>query len=171
MSPAPSTKMVRPCSEPRRSVAICTAACDTDVVPRAMPVSALTRRIPRSHHLADIALDWLRRDPDSSALVLQGLLLGRTCPPKAERRKIDAEALVVGHPSDPIHPFSDSDELVEEMGNARLIDANSIVEWRFRPERLDRELAAFLAELDPHPETSGGAAAVARVQSGEPEVR
>lgn len=134
-------------------------------------VSALTRRIPRSHHLADIALDWLRRDPDSSALVLQGLLLGRTCPPKAERRKIDAEALVVGHPSDPIHPFSDSDELVEEMGNARLIDANSIVEWRFRPERLDRELAAFLAELEPHPEAGEVGAAVARVQSGEPEVR
>jgi pimeloyl-ACP methyl ester carboxylesterase len=112
-------------------------------------VSALTRRIPRTNHLVDIGLDWLRRDPDSSALVLQGLLLGRTCPPKAERRTIDAEALVVGHPSDPIHPFSDSDELVDEMGNARLIDANSIVEWRLRPDRLNRELAAFLAELEP----------------------
>jgi pimeloyl-ACP methyl ester carboxylesterase len=112
-------------------------------------VSALTRRIPRTSHLVDIGLDWLRRSPESSALVLQGLLLGRTCPPKAERRKIEAEALVVGHPSDPLHPFSDSDELVDEMQNARLIDANSIVEWRLRPERLNGELAAFLAELEP----------------------
>jgi pimeloyl-ACP methyl ester carboxylesterase len=112
-------------------------------------VSALTRRIPRTSHLVDIGLDWLRRDPESSALVLQGLLLGRTCPPKAERRRIEAEALVVGHPSDPLHPFSDSDELINEMANARLIDANSIVEWRLRPERLNGELAGFLAELEP----------------------
>lgn len=111
-------------------------------------VSTVTGAIPRTNHLLDIGLDWLRRDPRSSALVLQGLLLGRTCPPRAERRRIEAEALVVGHPSDPIHPFSDSDELVEEMRNARLIDANSILEWRFNPERLNAELAAFLAELE-----------------------
>jgi pimeloyl-ACP methyl ester carboxylesterase len=111
-------------------------------------VSAVTGAIPRTNHLLDIGLDWLRRDPRSSALVLQGLLLGRTCPPRAERRRIEAEALVVGHPSDPIHPFSDSDELVEEMRNARLIDANSILEWRFNPERLNGELGAFLRELE-----------------------
>jgi hypothetical protein len=111
-------------------------------------VAAVTRRIPRSDYRADIFLDWLRRDPRASALVLKGLLLGRTCPPSFERRKIEAEALVVGHPSDPVHPFSDSDHLVEEMRNARLIDANSIVEWRISPERLDEELAAFLAELE-----------------------
>jgi pimeloyl-ACP methyl ester carboxylesterase len=111
-------------------------------------IAAVTGAIPRTNHLLDVGLDWLRRDPRSSALVLQGLLLGRTCPPRAERRGIEAEALVVGHPSDPIHPFSDSDELVEEMRNARLIDANSILEWRFNPERLNGELAAFLGELE-----------------------
>lgn len=111
-------------------------------------VSAVTRAVPRSNHLLDIGLDWLRRDPRSSALVLQGLLLGRTCPPSSERRRIESEALVVGHPSDPVHPFSDSDDLVEEMRNARLIDANSILEWRFDPERLNDELAAFLGELE-----------------------
>ncbi len=79
-------------------------------------VSALTRRIPRSNYLTDIGLDWLRRDPRSSALVLQGLLLGRTCPPELRARgRSRREALVVGHPSDPVHPFSDSDHLVEEM--------------------------------------------------------
>lgn len=118
-------------------------------------VATLTRRIPRTHYLVDIGLDWLRRDPQGSALVLQGLLLGRTCPPRAERRKIRAEALVVGHPSDPIHPFGDSDELVDEMENARLIDASSILEWRLHPDRLNGELASFLAELEPEPADAG----------------
>ena len=49
-------------------------------------------------------------------------------------------ALIVGHPSDPIHPFSDSDDLAREMPNGRLVDANSIVEWRLSPGRLNREL-------------------------------
>ncbi len=120
-------------------------------------LAAVTRRIPRTHHLIDIGLDWVRRDPQTSAWVLQGLLLGRTCPPKAERGAIKAEALVVGHPSDPVHPFSDSDELVEEMEKARLIDANSILEWRINPGRLNDELAGFLDAV--HAPEAGLAAA------------
>jgi pimeloyl-ACP methyl ester carboxylesterase len=107
-------------------------------------VAALARRVPRSHYLLDIGLDWVRRDPRSSADVLQGLLLGRTCPPKAERMRIEAPALVVGHPSDPIHPFSDSDELVADLPGGQLLDASSILEWRLNPGRLNDELAAFL---------------------------
>ncbi len=110
-------------------------------------VASLARRIPRSHHLIDVGLDWMRRDPHTSAWVLQGLLLGRTCPPKADRSRITAEALVVGHPSDPVHPFGDSDELVAEMENARLLDANSILEWRLNPGRLNEELAGFLESV------------------------
>lgn len=119
-------------------------------------LAAFTRRIPRSHYLIDVGLDWLRRDPRSSARVLQGLLLGRTCPPKAERERIEAPALVVGHPSDPIHPFTDSDSLVEEIADGRLIDASSALEWRLNPSRLNDELAAFLAEVNG---TRAGAAA------------
>jgi hypothetical protein len=37
--------------------------------------------------------------------------------------------------------------LVEDMPNARLVDANSIVEWRLTPERLTNELAGFLDEV------------------------
>ena len=103
--------------------------------------------IPRSHYLVDIGLDWVRRDPRSSTRVLQGLLLGRTCPPRAEREAIEAPALIIGHPSDPIHPFSDSDDLAREMPNGRLVDANSIVEWRLSPGRLNRELDRFLDEV------------------------
>ena len=113
------------------------------------PISRLTQTIPRSHHLVDIGLDWLRRDPTSSANVMQGLLLGRTCPPKSERQTIAVPALVIGHLSDPIHPFSDSDALVEELADAQLLNADSILEWRLNPGRLDEALAEFLDGVHP----------------------
>jgi pimeloyl-ACP methyl ester carboxylesterase len=109
-------------------------------------VAAFTQRIPRSHYLLDIALDWTRRDPEASEAVLQGVLYGRTAPPSEERSRIETPALVIGHPADPLHPFSDSGMLVEEMPNARLVDAESILEWRISPGRLDDELAAFVEQ-------------------------
>jgi pimeloyl-ACP methyl ester carboxylesterase len=110
-------------------------------------VAALTRQIPRSNHLVDIGLDWIRQDPEPSRAVLEGILFGRTAPTKQERQRLDHQALVIGHPNDPLHPFSDADMLVEEMPNAHLVDANSILEWRLTPERLTNELAAFLDEV------------------------
>lgn len=104
----------------------------------------LTNRIPRTSHLVDMVLDWVRQDPEPSADVLEGLLLGRSAPPKEDRTRIDRPALVIGHPADPLHPFNDADQLVEEMPNARLVNASSILEWRINPERLNDELAAFL---------------------------
>jgi pimeloyl-ACP methyl ester carboxylesterase len=109
-------------------------------------VSRVTSRIPRTHWLVDIPLDSMRQRPEPALAVLEGLMFGRIAPPREERMEIELPALVVGHPSDPLHPFSDSDCLVEEMPNARLVDANSILEWRLRPGRLNDELAGFLAE-------------------------
>jgi len=107
-------------------------------------VSWLTSRIPRSGYLIDVGLDWVRQRPEPSLAVLQGLMFGRIAPPREERRKIKLPALVIGHPRDPLHPFSDSGALVDEMPNARLVDANSILEWRLSPGRLNDELAAFV---------------------------
>jgi pimeloyl-ACP methyl ester carboxylesterase len=104
----------------------------------------VTNRIPRTSHLVDMVLDWVRQDPEPSADVLEGLLLGRSAPPKEDRTRIDRPALVIGHPADPLHPFNDADQLVEEMPNARLVNASSILEWRINPDRLNDELAAFL---------------------------
>jgi len=118
-------------------------------------VAALTRRIPRSNYLVDIGLDWLRQDPEPSRAVLEGILFGRSAPTKEERHALQHRALVIGHPNDPLHPFSDADMLVEEMPNARLVDANSILEWRLSPERLDKELAAFLDEVYAEGEAEG----------------
>ena len=110
-------------------------------------VAALTNRIPRSTYLVDIMLDWTRRPPEASEAVLQGLLFGRIAPPREERELIGVPALVIGHPADPLHPFTDSDMLVAEIPGARLLNAESILEWRISPGRLDGELADFLAEV------------------------
>ena len=53
---------------------------------------------------------------------------------------MEQPALVIGHHADPLHPFSDAGMLAEELPNARLIEANSILEWRITPKRLDGEL-------------------------------
>jgi pimeloyl-ACP methyl ester carboxylesterase len=110
-------------------------------------VAAVTRRIPRTHYLADILIDFVRRDPAASLAVLDGLLFGRVAPPIDERSTLIQPALVIGHPSDPIHPFSDADHLARELPHARLVTARSMFEWRIRPGRLDRELLDFLDEV------------------------
>jgi len=109
--------------------------------------ASLVKRIPRTHYLVDIGLDWMRRPPEASLAVLEGLFFGRVAPPREERELIGAPALVIGHPADPLHPFSDSDMLVEELPRARLVNAESIFEWRISPGRLDDELADFIPEV------------------------
>ena len=119
------------------------------------PLSAVLRRVPRTSLLVDVGLDWMRQDPGPSRAVLEGILFHRTAPPHSERVEIREPALVIGHPSDPLHPFSDAGMLVEEMENARIADANSILEWRLTPGRLDDILEEFLAEsFDPEPSSA-----------------
>jgi len=116
--------------------------------PLARLVAAGAGLVPRPGKplLADMLLDWVAQDPGPSAAVLQGLFFGRVAPPGAERRRLNMPALVIGHDRDPIHPFSDSDQLVRELPSARLVHANSILELRGRPQRLTREITAFVDE-------------------------
>jgi pimeloyl-ACP methyl ester carboxylesterase len=111
-------------------------------------VGALARAIPDTGRpfLAQVGLDTIRQDPAPSAAVLQGLFFGRVAPHRALRRKMTAPALVIGHSRDPVHPFSDSGMLVEELPNGRLLRAGSIAELRVFPERLTGEIAGFLDE-------------------------
>lgn len=106
-----------------------------------------TSLLPRTSFLLDIGLDWVRQRPGPSGAVLEGLLLGETAPHREDRVKIEQPTLIVGHGSDPLHPFSDSDMLAEELPDARLVQASSILEWRLRPDRLNAELAAFLEQV------------------------
>jgi pimeloyl-ACP methyl ester carboxylesterase len=94
----------------------------------------------------DVMLDWVRQDPAPSAAVIQGLFFGRTAPPQSERETFETPALVIGHPRDPVHPFSDADALARELPNGRLVDASSFFEMRLAPERLTDEFAAFIDE-------------------------
>jgi pimeloyl-ACP methyl ester carboxylesterase len=110
-------------------------------------VSRLTSAIPRTNYLVDIGFDWVRQRPGPSLAVLEGLLLGETAPHRALRREIEHPTLIVGHSRDPLHPFSDSGMLAEELPNARLVEARSILEWRLSPKRLTDELATFLDEV------------------------
>jgi pimeloyl-ACP methyl ester carboxylesterase len=109
--------------------------------------SRLTSMVPRTNYLVDIGLDWIRQSPGPSGAVLEGLLLGETAPHRAERERIEQPTLIVGHPRDPLHPFSDSGMLAGELSNAELVEASSILEWRVRPKRLTAELAAFLSDV------------------------
>jgi pimeloyl-ACP methyl ester carboxylesterase len=109
--------------------------------------SRITSLVPRTNYLVDIGLDWVRQRPGPSGAVLEGLLLGETAPHRRQRQQIAQPALIVGHTRDPVHPFSDSGMLAEELPNGRLVEATSIFEWRLRPKRLTGELAEFLSEV------------------------
>jgi pimeloyl-ACP methyl ester carboxylesterase len=109
-------------------------------------LSRTTSLVPRTNFLLDMGLDWVRQRPGPSLAVLEGLLLGETAPHREKRELIEAPALVVGHPRDPVHPFSDAGMLLKELPNARLVEADSLIEWRLTPKRLDAELAAFVGE-------------------------
>jgi pimeloyl-ACP methyl ester carboxylesterase len=110
------------------------------------PVARLARAVPRSGvpFVLQLGLDWISQEPGPSGAVLQGILFNRTAPPRRDRVTFEVPALIIGHPRDPIHPFSDADMLAGELPNAQLIDASSIIELRTRPARLTRKIAAFI---------------------------
>lgn len=110
-------------------------------------VSRFASAVPRTNYLIDIGLDWVRQRPGPSGAVLEGLLLGETAPHREQRLRIKQPALIVGHSRDPVHPFSDSGMLAEELENGRLVVASSILEWRLSPKRLNAELASFLEQV------------------------
>jgi pimeloyl-ACP methyl ester carboxylesterase len=116
---------------------------------------------------AEMFLDWVAQDPDPSGAVLQGILFGETAPEHRVRLELQTPALVIGHPRDPLHPFSDADMLARELPNARLIDANSIIELRTNPRRLTAQIAGFLDEVwDAAEEPRAGSRAPRRAARG-----
>jgi pimeloyl-ACP methyl ester carboxylesterase len=115
--------------------------------PITRPVAAGLRRVPRIFgHFPNVFLDWVSQEPGPSAALLQGLFFGRTAPPREERKTFQTPALVLGHPRDAIHPFSDAKMLAEELPKGRLVEADSLFELRLRPQRLTDEIATFLDE-------------------------
>jgi pimeloyl-ACP methyl ester carboxylesterase len=112
-------------------------------------LARVTRAVPRRllPHYGNVMLDLVRQDPGPGGALLQGLFFGRIAPHRNERRTFGMPTLVLGHRRDPVHPFSDAGMLAEEMPNARLLEADSLLELRIQPERLTAEIASFLDEV------------------------
>jgi len=112
-------------------------------------LAGASRLVPRRRagFWGGIVLDTLDQRPASMAAVIHGIFFGRVAPSSRLRRQITAPALVVGHPRDPIHLAADALMVAEEMPNARYVGASSILEWRFRPDRLDQEALAFVSQV------------------------
>ncbi len=109
-------------------------------------VQAVARRTPRLPWFADLLVDLVRQDPEPSGALMQGLFFARIAPPREERRTFTMPALIIGHRADPVHPFSDSGALHEELPNSQLVEASSILELRLSPKRLTARIADFLDE-------------------------
>ncbi|MDO9458129.1 alpha/beta fold hydrolase [Nocardioides sp.] len=105
----------------------------------------VTKPVPRGivPFWVGIALDTCNQRADSMAAVVHGIFFGRVAPSSKVRRAMTMPALVVGHPSDPIHPAADAAMLAAEMPHATFVRAHSILEWRLWPDRLDREAVDF----------------------------
>lgn len=106
------------------------------------------RSVPRGlvPFWAGVALDTVDHRAETTAAMLHGVIFGRVAPSTRQRRGIQAPTLVVGHPIDPIHPFVDADMLAAELPHVRMERATSILEWRFRPERLTVAATDFALE-------------------------
>lgn len=116
--------------------------------PLARALGALARRLPSTRvGTLDSFITALTLDPDESAAVLHGLLVGPITPTYEERRAIEAPALVIGHKADFVHPFTDAEHLARVLPHARLLRARSIFELRITPERMVGEIAEFLEEV------------------------
>jgi pimeloyl-ACP methyl ester carboxylesterase len=110
---------------------------------------SLSRRIPRSvlPFWPGIGLDLLDQAPGPMASTLHGIFFDRIAPTRGLRRRIEIPAVVIGHPHDPVHPAADAHMLADELPHGRFIAAESILEWRARPERINAEVFTFLTEV------------------------
>ena len=105
-------------------------------------LSLVPRRGPL---LGQMLLDWVSQDPKPSASVLQGLFFGRIAPPRDGARACSSRPRWSSATrATRSIPFSDSDMLVSELPDARLIEASSILELRISPERLTGEIVQFI---------------------------
>jgi pimeloyl-ACP methyl ester carboxylesterase len=108
-------------------------------------LASAIRRLPRTGNgPLDSLVNAFSSDPVETAAVLHGILAGPVAPTVAEREAIDAPCLVIGHRVDRIHPFHDAEQLARRLPHGELLEANSLLELRFRPERLTTEINRFL---------------------------
>ncbi|GIU85264.1 MAG: alpha/beta hydrolase [Acidimicrobiales bacterium] len=122
-------------------------------------VTGLVRRLPRPpHDAARSVMESMSTPPEVIAAVLHGILVGPVAPSIEDRKKIDVPVLVLAHPRDFIHPFSDAENIVSQLQDARLVEAKSLLELRLTPNRLTREIVSFVDEVASRPRAQLAAA-------------
>ena len=82
--------------------------------------------------------------PEVVASVLHGILVGPVAPTIDERRAIQAPTLILAHGNDLIHPFDDAVNLSNQLPHAVLMRTHGQLELRLMPNRLTKEIAAFV---------------------------
>jgi pimeloyl-ACP methyl ester carboxylesterase len=108
-------------------------------------VSRVASRLPASGlGPLDSFISAAASDPEETAAVLHGVLLGPMAPTIDERRAITAPALVLGHGIDLIHSFADAKRLARQLPDARLIRTRTFAELWVHPGRLTAEISEFL---------------------------
>jgi len=108
-------------------------------------VSWVASRLPSSGlGPVDSFVSSAASDPDETAAVLHGVLLGPIAPTIDQRRAITAPTLVLGHGIDLIHSFADAKRLARQLPDARLIRTRTFAELWVRPARLTAEISEFL---------------------------
>ncbi len=124
-------------------------------------LGGLARKLPEGRHIAYRSLrQVLGNPPTATANILSGALVGPIAPTTDERHALLAPTLVVGHPYDALHPFTDAEMLARQLPNARFVAATSILELRTEPARLLAVIREFLDALprpSPKPPTRSSA--------------
>jgi pimeloyl-ACP methyl ester carboxylesterase len=122
------------------------------VTPWAMSlVRGASRAVPRRFvpFWAGVWLDTLAQEPRAMAATVHGIFFGRIAPSSRFRKTLEQPAVVIGHRHDPIHPAADAAMLAEELPHAEFVAAESIIEWRVRPERINGVVLDFLSGVWP----------------------
>ena len=110
--------------------------------------SALLGALPRPRvEWAASVMNLASTHPDVIKAVLHGILVGPVVPPARVRQSLRVPTLIIGHAGDRLHSLRDAEALAEEMPDATLLKARSIVELRLSPKRLWPEISAFLGRL------------------------
>lgn len=118
-------------------------------------LAGFARKLPEGQHIAYRSLKQVMSNPPSAtARILSGALVGPIAPTLEERKALTMPTLIIGHPYDALHPFTDAEQLSKQIPRGTFVEAASILEMRTKPERLLGIVRQFLDALPRAPSTT-----------------
>lgn len=119
-------------------------------IPRAL--GKVLRAFPQPRrNLTQIAYNGLSQQPEDIAAIIHGVLVGPVVPPRRERVKLDMPTMIIAHGGDWLHNLEDARILSKELPNAQLHIARSMLELRWKPQRLMPKILDFFQRAEPRP--------------------